>query len=323
MTRERALGAIVCALALLACDHNRKKVELAKRSLYDTDFAAVYAAAFEVTRSRYPNIDDRPGPGRIMTAWHEVKLAAGNEDIATQRSMASTSTTATSADPSTGTMGASSDTGALGNPAPMGKKRYFIRFDVSVIGGRPWRVKVVGHAAEWEAGAALPVELHGMAKPSWLGPRTEALEVAIYERLGRYAVRAPEERRDTLDDKLPKADPSAFHNVPAGAARVLADIRVALARRDYLKLRASIADDVTWSGDGGSGADAALAVWQADPVVFDAMTDALRSCVAARNTRVVCVIADRTVANRHELVVEPRGSRWLATSFVPLADVAR
>jgi hypothetical protein len=83
------------------------------------------------------------------------------------------------------------------------------------------------------------------------------------------------------------------------------------------------ADDLTWSGDGGSGADAALAVWQADPTAFDAMTGALGSCVAARNTRVVCEIADPTVANRHELVVELRGLRWLATSFVPLADVAR
>lgn len=320
----RALGAIVCALALLACAHNRK-IDLAKRSLYDTDFAAVYAAAFEVTRSHYPNLDDRPGPGRIITAWHEVKLASGNEDIATQRSMASTSTTATSADSSTGTgtSGANTDTGALGGSAPMGMKRYFIRFDVSVIGGRPWRVKVVGHAAEWEAGAALPVELHGIARPPWLGPRTEALEVAIYERLGRYAVRAPEERHDTLEDKLPKANPAAFRNVPAGAAHVLADIRVALGRRDYLKLRALIADDVMWSGGGGSGADAALAIWQADPTVFDAMADALGSCVADRDTRVVCVIPDRTVTNRHELVVELRGASWLATSFVPLADVAR
>jgi hypothetical protein len=33
-----------------------------------------------------------------------------------------------------------------------------IRFDISIAGGRPWRLKVVGHAAVWEPGTTLPTE---------------------------------------------------------------------------------------------------------------------------------------------------------------------
>ena len=64
-------------------------------------------------------------------------------------------------------------------PTRLAYKRFFIRFDVGVIGGRPWRVKVVGHASEWEPGNAMPTELHGPARPHWLEGRTDALTVAV------------------------------------------------------------------------------------------------------------------------------------------------
>ena len=41
--------------------------------------------------------------------------------------------------------------------------------------------------------------------------------------------------------------------------------------RDYPTLRELLADDVVWSLGGGTGADAAMAMWQADPEALDAM----------------------------------------------------
>ena len=67
---------IFCALAVIvaACS-NKKDVQAAKHSLYDTDFAVVYSAALEATREIYPNLDDNPGPGKIQTAWHQVQFS--------------------------------------------------------------------------------------------------------------------------------------------------------------------------------------------------------------------------------------------------------
>ena len=140
-------------------------------------------------------------------------------------------------------------------PTRLAYKRYFIRFDVSVVGGRPWRVKVVGHASEWEPGNALPTELHGAgAAARGSTGRTDALQVAIYKRIKPYAIPMKEEaaRRQPEDD-LPKTDPKAFANVPPAAAKRLAALKDALVRRDYAALRAQLADDVVWSLGGGAG----------------------------------------------------------------------
>src|SRR5438874_9132306 len=78
---------VLAAVALLGCG-NKKEVESAKRSVYDTDFAIVYNAALDATRELYPNIDDHPGSGAIRTAWHQVQYATNNDDMANQRTVA-------------------------------------------------------------------------------------------------------------------------------------------------------------------------------------------------------------------------------------------
>src|SRR6185436_20657950 len=104
---------------------------------------------------------------------------------------------------------ATAGTASAGMPTRLAYKRFFIRFDVTVAGGRPWRLKVVGHAAEWEPGAAMPTELHGIARPSWLEGRTDALLFAIYNRLKGHAVRAKEEAVEVADDPK-RVDPTSF-----------------------------------------------------------------------------------------------------------------
>jgi hypothetical protein len=292
-------AAITCATG---CPASKKDVEAAKHSLYDTDFAVVYAAALEATREIYPNLEDAPGRGAIKTAWHQVSYANNQDDLANPKTVAAAQGPQTQP-----------GQGGAGMPTRLAYKRYFIRFDVSVAGGRPWRLKVVGHAAEWEPGAALPTELHGVARPSWLEGRSDALIAAIYNRVKSFAVPMKDPVEAADDPK--RADPAAFKDAPPGAAKRLAQLKDALGGRDYGALRAQLADDIVWSLGGGSGADAAMAMWQADPEPLDAMAKVLTAGCAGDAKKVTCP-AGVAAPGTYQLTVEPRGDTWRVTSFV-------
>ncbi|MBC7978804.1 MAG: hypothetical protein H7138_27790, partial [Myxococcales bacterium] len=238
-------------MALAAgCQSNKKDVQAAKTSAFDADFAVIYGAAIEATRASYPNLEDAPGRGAIKTAWHQVSNANTEENLASSPTMANS--------PGMGMGNAANQSGGM--PTRLAYKRFFIRFDVAITGGRPWRLKVVGHASMWEPGAAEPTELRGAARPSWLESRTDVLIASIYKRIKGFAVPMKEV---VATDETPRADPSAFTDVPPPAARALASLKDAVAGRDYTALRPLLADDVVWSLGGGTGADIALATWQA------------------------------------------------------------
>jgi hypothetical protein len=316
---------IIICLLLAACGSaSKKEIAAAKHSLYDADFPVVYQAALEATRELYPNLDENPGPGRISTSWHQVSYsncagpsttAGGNtapcDDLVQQRSVTNTpNPMATGGMPGTA-MNA-------GMPTRMAYKRYFIRFDVTIAGGRPWRVRVAGHASEWDTGAAMPVEMRGATRPPWLDARADSLRVAIYRKIQQYAVPMKIEDDGTggkAEDELPKTDPSTFAGVPAPAAKKLAEMKDALSKRDYGGLRPLLADDVVWSLGGGSGADAAMAMWQADPAVFEVMLGLLSSCTADGDKKVTCP-GGAPKPGQYQLIVEPRGETWKLTSFV-------
>lgn len=302
---------IVMALAL-AAGCSKQYVETAKHSVYDTDFAVVYSAALDATRELYPNLDDSPGRGRVATSWHQVTYADNKDDLANQQTVAN----ANGIGQNSAAQQASGTPGAIqaGMPTRLAYKRFFIRFDVSVIGGRPWRVKVIGHASEWEPGAALPTELHGPAIPSWLGPRTDALQVAVYKRIKNFAIPMKEE---VADETAPaKTDPSMFKNMPPAAAKRLASIKDALARRDYVGLRPQLADDLTWRVGEPPDANAALAVWNADSEAFDAMSKLVtgEGCAAEGDKKVKCPAQE--APGTYQLVLELRADDWKVTSFV-------
>lgn len=306
MARRHRIIFCAALLVLGACG-NKKEVEYAKRSLYDTDFAVVYSAALDVTRDLYPQLNDNPGPGKISTAWHQVQYGNNQDDLSNQRTLAAG-------------QGVQSGVGQGGRmagvPTRLAYKRYFIRFDVSVIGGRPWRVKVVGHASEWDPGAAMPSELKGAQRPSWLDGRIDALTVAIYKRMKKFAVPMKDEPEPvSAEDAVPKTDPSQFTGVPAAAAKRLAAIKDSLTKRDYSGLRAQLHDDVVWSLGGGTGADTALAMWQADPATFEAMQEVIGAgCAAQGDKKVACPGGDPQ-PNKYQLVLELAGD-WKVTSFV-------
>jgi hypothetical protein len=332
--RRRDLITCVLAVAFAtSCNDSRQQLKYARSSLYDADFAIVYAAALDATRSIYPNLDENPGPGKIATSWHQVQFAncssgpgsqcddstggmANQQVLAQQQGLGQG---AAGQNAGMGGGGLMNQTGAqqAGMPTRLAYKKYFIRFDVAVLGGRPWRVKVVGHASSWDPGAAMPSELHGADKPHWLEGRTEALQIAIYKKVAKYAVPAPEEDDDkTKDADKVKTDPGTFKNVPIGAAKQLALIKDAIAKRDYAAMRPALADDVVWSLGGGTGADAAMAMWQADPSALDAMLATLTTCATEAGDRRIACPAGTVQPGQWQLVLEPRSEVWMVTSFV-------
>ena len=315
MSRDRITICLLVA-ALAACGGTKKEIQTAKHSLYDADFATVFTAALDATRELYPNLNDSPGPGKIATAWHQVVFGNTADDSDMQTSMTVPGAIGNPAIGGSPTGAVSPAAGTAGMPTQLVSKRYFVRFEISVIGGRPWKVKVVGHASEWDPGAAMPVEMHGANRPAWLDPRIEQLEVAIYRRIKKYARPMKDEEDKPVTDELPKTDPGRFPNVPQAAAKRLAELLDALARRSYDAIRPQLADDVVWSLGGGSGADAAMAMWQADPSQFDAMAAVVAGgCAAAGTAKVTCP-GGAPVAGKFQLVIEPRGPEWKVTSFV-------
>jgi len=312
--RHRSIFLLAIAVLAIGCS-NKKEVRAAKGSVYDIDFAVVYSGALAATRELYASLDDNPGAGQIKTSWHQVSYANNNDDLTNQRTVAAGQGIASN----TGTSGTTVSPGAqaAGMPTRLAYKRYFIRFDVTVAGGRPWRVKVIGHASEWDPGNALPTELRGEARPPWLDGRIEALQVAIYRKIKAYAVPAKPEvvEAEKKELELPKTDPGSFKNLTAPQAKALASIKDALALRDNAALRSRLADDVVWSLGGSPGADTAMAMWQADPETLDAMGRAITGGCAAVDKKVACPPGP-PVTGAYQLVVEQRGADWKVTSFV-------
>ncbi len=313
MTRRHGiifLAALVVTLGA-ACGTRKQDVQRARNSVYDTDFANVYNAALQATRDQYPMLKDSPGPGRISTAWHQVTYANNQDDsLQNQRTM-------TQGQGMTGRPGSPQAT-MTGMPTRLAYKRFFIRFDVSVLGGRPWKVKVVGHASEWDPGAALPTEMNGAQRPAWLDGRLESLQVAIYKKIKRYAIPRKEEVTISVEDSLPKTDPGTIKGVPPAAAKTLAAIKDAVGKRDYATLRPQLDDNVVWSLGGGTGADIAIATWQADPSILEAMQSAINAGCAG-DKKVVCPAPDPATVplpGAYQLVLEDNGSGFKITSFV-------
>ncbi len=301
---------VLAIFAIGACS-NKKDIERAKKSLYDADFAVVYTAALEATREIYPNLDDSPGAGAVRTAWHQVTYANNTDDLSQSKSLSTAG--------GNGGLATTQGQAQAGMPTRLAYKRFFIRFDVIVAGGRPWRVKVQGHASEWEPGAALPVELRGPAKPHWLDGRTDALTLAIFKRIKSFAVPMKELPPEVKpEDNLPKTDPKAFANVPPAAAKRLALLKDSVSHRDYVQLRAQIFDDVAWSIGGAPGADTAMAMWQADTESLDAMAKVIvAGCATAGDKKITCPGPDKQlVPGAWLLTLELRGADWKVASFI-------
>jgi hypothetical protein len=294
--------ALAVALTILvgACGSNRD-VKMARNSVYDTEFANVYSAVVSAVRTAYPTFDENPDTGVVKTAWHQVKYSNPGADDPKSAQVADRAAGAGAGAPTASAMGY--------NPS-LAKRLYFIRFDVTVVGVRPWRVRVVGTASELRPGDALPTDLKGEAVPHWLAGRTDALTVAIYRRLKAYAI--------PMEIEAPP-EPEAIEEVtiagdlPAAAQAVAADIVRALHKRDYAALRRQVADDVVWSRGAAPGADVALAMWQADTTVLTALEQAITGGCGGDATEVACPAASAPATLRARFGL--RAGQWKLVAF--------
>lgn len=293
---------------------NKKEIRAAKASVYDADFAIVYSEVVAAVRELYPNLDEDPRTGTIRTAWHQVQFSTGAED---PRTMQQRDPALASNDP---TNPGGGGTGTFTTPATATYKRLFIRFDVTVTGGRPWRIRIVGKASEWDPGNAQPTELRGAATPHWLGGRKDGLHVAIYRRLKSYAkqIELPPEEKDEKEEVV-AVDPAQFGDIPPAAGQTAAALVQAIEVRDMKALRAALADDVVWSLGAAGDAETAIAMWQADPATLDALAEALTlGCRKDGDARVACPPAATEEPGYlgWRATLELAGDAWKLTSFV-------
>ncbi len=276
----------------------------AKTSGYKTDFAVVYSETLAAVRELYPNITEDARVGTIKTAWHPVRIAEGQDEQ--QQNPTSQQ--------STGPTGFQATT-AL-------KKAYFVRFDIHVVGGRPWRVRVHALASSWKLGEQ-PMPLRGADIPAWLEPRKEALEVAIHRRLKQYAVRlkveSDSQRRARVE--RPAGDLGRFGaNLPPAAARAIAEVEQAATNRDVGKLRPFMADEFTYSFGDSPSADTAVVMWQADPTILAELGKVLAAGCAQdpKDAQVVCPAAFLTDGNftGYRAGFRNLGGAWKMVFFV-------
>jgi ketosteroid isomerase-like protein len=259
---------MVAALAVTlgaGCGAPAREARAARARAYDADYSVVYNQVVAAVAAAYPDfLAEDAVQGVIRTPWFPVGLAAepGASAGASRRS---------------------------GEHAP--PRRFYVRFDISVTGPRPWRVRVAGEASAWELGQPTPEPLAGPEEPPWLQGRIDALQVAIHRRLARHAVPAepaPAPARDPAPGPTPDADPAAepvpahLADVPAGAARAALAIEAAAEARDLDALAGLLHDDVTWSPGAPPDARTALGVWRADPDVLAHLAAAIAAgCRAA------------------------------------------
>ena len=296
---------LLAVLALGGCPSSQE-IRVAKTSAYDADFAIVYSETLEAVRTLYPNLEDNPSTGVIRTAWHQVQYASSNDDNpggADPRNMGTTP----------GSAG-----GGFTAPASSLNTKLFIRFDVVVAGGRPWRVRVAAKAQEWDAGNAEPTELKGAATPHWLGGRRDALIVAIYKRLKQYAVHIEEEEAPVEEAVAPDVDQDALGPIPVPARKVATAIVQAVETRDIATLRKHLADDVVWSLGAEGDAEMALVMWQADTETLDTLAATLRAGCREADGVVTCPPAatEDTDYTGWRVTLEERDGGWKLTAFV-------
>ena len=313
--RSRVVAALaVITLLLTAGCLDQAEVKRAKGSLYDAEFAIVYDAVIKGVRKSYSGFSEDAAKGSIHTSWHQVRFQNQSEDPRA----AQLSATTQGLNNGTGQGGVGQGSTGMA-AAPRGVyKRFFVRFDISVLGGRPWRVRVVGHASEWEPGMAIPTELRGAAVPAWLPGRVDSLTVDIYRRLKKVAVKDAGVAADVFVEEPKKTDARKFASVPPAAATTLASILDVLNVRSYDALRALIDDNAVWSLGAGPSGDTALAMWQADATVLEAMHKVIDAgCGASSNGEVVCPAAASDPAYVDwRLTLSARAGTWKIAAFV-------
>jgi len=311
-TTSRGVWGAVCALGLLACAASKSEVRRAKNSGYDVDFAIVYNQALKQVTKLYPQLIENAGAGVISTAWHQIRSVQKTDDDHLTQQQRDQNRRLQSG-------GSFSSDGVPYVLTGGGLRRtyYFIRFDVHIVGGKPWKVRVRSQASEWELGA-IPSEMKGGNEPPWLRGRTDALQVAIYRRLKKYAIALEAPVEDEPDKPMP-LETARFGGLPEGAAKRVAEAYRAAKARNFAALRKLMSSDFEWSLGGAPDADQAVAMWQADSTVLPRLIEVLEAgCHAETQVRVTCppAYSQQPGYLGYRAGFEKTAGEWLLTFFL-------
>ncbi len=292
---RRVLFAVaILILGCMACGPSAKEIKRSKTSAYNADFAVVYNAALAAVRKSYPRLMENARLGVIETGWHQVKFdQKSNEDNRTlqeresERGLSGTSTMTRS----------------------HARHWFFIRFTVRVEGGRPWKISVEGEASEQKEGA-LPVPLQGGDEPHWLKGRTNALRVAMYQKLAKYAVKIKVKKKKKK--KKVVANTTLFGNLPSAAALMVTKVMDAAQKRDFQTLESFMTESFLWSVGAPESRFIAIAAWKADERVVLEMVALLRSGCDMHADQIHCQVAGRGP----KAVFKKLATGWHLISFV-------
>ncbi len=293
-------AAICTGLGTPGCAAKKRDTAAAKVSAYDADFAIVFSEVIGVVEKLYPQYDDDPVRGVIKTAWHQVSHNASMDDPNSAQVRARAS----------GGSNPAATSSAFGNQVSGMQKRFFVRFDIKIVAPRPFEITIIPHAAEWEAGNAVPSEMKSNNIPAWLPGRTDALRMQIYRKLRKHAVR----KVDRVQLEAPKEDPIAAEAdalalgaLPDDAEVVVRKVYAAALARDAARMRPHMADEFAWDARSTPSADTAVVVWQADTAAMDALERAIGDGCAMVGAEIRC----------HDAVFAKLGAAWKFISFVP------
>ena len=251
------------------CAASASTVKKARNSGYDADFTVVYDVALATVRKDYPHLVENATTGVIKTSWHPIRgINAADDPNQTSRPFAQ--------DP------------LISKQRAAVPKVYFIRFSIYVVGGKPWRVRVDGQAAEWEVGGAQPSPLYGANVPPWLDGRVNNMRVKIHKQLKKYAV--PLKETTAVKKAPPKevdieVDQTHLGQLPPLALEAVVAALTAAKERKYDALRKVMRDDFTWSLGAEPNADQAVMMWQADSSVLTSLIDVLEAGCALDDSK--------------------------------------
>jgi hypothetical protein len=158
---------LVVAAALVAtaaCGPSAAKISKAKGSAYQADFTVVWNATLEAVHASYNRKHkvESADEGVIVTDWYKVERTADSQSTNPNDRVGTT------------------NTGGL-----------FFQLSVRIIGKQPpFEIVVDGQAAQYRPDLSmLQPWKHGQeGEPEWVQGRIDAMYVAIYNRLNKYAV---------------------------------------------------------------------------------------------------------------------------------------
>jgi hypothetical protein len=293
------------AFVASGCGPSTAEAHRAEHAVYQTEFARVWNAVTETVKEQYPRLAiEDPVHGKLLTDWHLVERV--EDDPVSKGSAAGVSPKNT---PTT----TQSQQAAQQQYQPIAG-RFFRIVVVIKPGGPPWKLEIDGEAAQYTPGMAMitPFDHHDADEPQWVQPRIDKIRVGIYDRLAGYA--------RIVDDApvKPRAlDPGPWANLPKGAPEVVAKVSAAADKKDTGALRPLMSDDFTWSAGGTPSADAAVSMWQADPLVLSQLTKVLALGCSERESDALIVCPARGESGPGKWRAEFRkvGSAWRFAAF--------